>query len=156
STESIVSLRESVPGDACALVGRGSIVAAGDADEDAALRESVRLLGECGEEVSHLDADEVNEMLGSSGFFGGLFDPSGATIDPVRLVRYLVSASGADVWTNREVQRIEIEGARQWAVASDERFGGHCLVLALNAYLPLLVPELSRFVRPVRAQMLAS
>ena len=153
---SIDSLRASVPAEVCALEGSGSVVAAGDADEDAALRESERLLRACGERVRYLEVDEVNRKLDSRGFRGGLFDPAGATVDPVRLVRHLVAASGADVWTHRAVSRIDDDGPRQWAVSEHDRFGGHRVVLALNAYLPQLVPELAQFVRPVRAQMFAA
>ncbi len=83
--------------------------------------------------------------------------PEGGAIDPVRLVRALARAAGADVLEGWPVARVEesAAGVRLVGVDGGVVETGRALI-AVNAYLPMLVPALADLVRPVRAQMLAT
>lgn len=134
----------------------GSLTVAGSREEDARLQGSVSRMRADGFPVAYISPTEVNQRLMSQGFGGGLFVSSGAMLQPVGLVRHIAERSGAQVLEQHRVLelcpsrgRIVVETGRRRIIASQ-------VVLALNAYLPLLLPELSRFVRPVRAQMLCT
>jgi gamma-glutamylputrescine oxidase len=135
----------------------GHWTAAGTPDEAERLRASVALLREEGAEARYLDADEANRRIGSAGFAGALAMDVGGALVPARLVRLLAATSGADLLEGWPVASVENgpEGVRL-AGPDGEVLHAAQAVLALNAYLPRLLPELGRFVRPVRAQMLAT
>jgi glycine/D-amino acid oxidase-like deaminating enzyme len=134
----------------------GSLTVAGDAAEDERLRTAAELLQRDGGEVEYLSADETNGRLGSTGFRGALHVASGAMMHPVRVVRTLAAQSGARIVEGCTVRSVDPEGEGVRIEASAGVLVAERAVLALNAYLPTLVPALARFVRPVRAQMLAT
>ncbi|MEM8599964.1 MAG: FAD-binding oxidoreductase, partial [Bacteroidota bacterium] len=74
----------------------------------------------------------------------------------VRLVRVLASESSAALVTHTPVEALEAEGGSTLVHTTRGTMRAERVVLALNAYAPLLVPDLAPFVRPVRAQMLAT
>jgi glycine/D-amino acid oxidase-like deaminating enzyme len=134
----------------------GSMTAAGSEEEDERLRASVSALRSAGAPVIHLDADETNDRLQASGFHGGLLVTTGATVDPLRLVRHIAARSDADVYSQHPVRRVRW---REQAVHLDtptRSFRGDRVVLAVGASLPTLLPLAAAYVRPVRAQMLAT
>ena len=154
--ESIERLISNVPATQVALERRGSFLAAGDAVEAAELKESEALLREKGERVEYWSDDLLASRLHGSGFHGGLFDPTGAEVDPVRLVRYLAASSGAALHTLHDVTAIESGENRHRIETSRGAFSTPILVLATNAFLPQLLPQTASLVRPVRAQMFAA
>ncbi|HLA64937.1 MAG TPA: FAD-binding oxidoreductase, partial [Rhodothermales bacterium] len=105
----------------------------------------------------YLSGAAMEEATGGVGFFGALEMDVGGMMHPARLVRLLAALSGADVLEHRPVEGIEAgpEGVRLH-LADGPPLDAAQAVLALNAYLPRLLPELGDWVRPVRAQMLAT
>jgi len=135
----------------------GSVIAAGDLNEAERLRQSHALLAEDGVETRFLEAEAAHERIGALGFPAALLVPEGGTIDPARLVRALAAESGAEVVERCRVEAVEAEGGRvRLAVAEGGEVVADRVLVAANAYLPRLLPDLSRIVRPVRAQMLAT
>ena len=139
------------------FVWTGSVLAgAADAEADR-LRASKALLAEDGVATEWWGQDVIDDELGGLGFPGALFVPEGGAIDPARLVRALARLSGAEVVENWRVAHVEPDGGR---VRLGAEGGGEAVadrvLVATNAYLPQLLPELSAVVRPVRAQMLAT
>lgn len=149
-------LAEAVAGADAGLTPSGSFSVAGDEAEDARLRRAAGLLRERGVAVTYLPSEETDARLGSVGFFGALHVESGAMLHPVRTVRALAERSGARVVEGRTVERVESSDSGVRIVTDGGTLDAGHAVLALNAYLPQLVPALARFVRPVRAQMLAT
>ena len=143
-------------GTAFGWQSEGSITAAGDADEAQRLRASLSHLRTAGAPAVYLDATETNRRLDASGFHGGLYVTTGAVVNPLELVRHLVSESDIDVHTQHPVRRVRWGGTAAVLDTPDRRFRTHQAVFAVGPSLPELVPETRDFVRPVRAQMLAT
>jgi glycine/D-amino acid oxidase-like deaminating enzyme len=150
-------LAAEVPGATVGWASHGSLTAAGDREEAERLRDSVARLRAAGAPVVYLNADKTHRRIRATGLYGGLYVTTGAVLDPLRLVRYLADASGADLHTHLPVTRLHwnCEGG-VLLDTPDLRFWGERVVLAVGAALPRLVPGLSDVVRPVRAQMLAT
>lgn len=149
-------LVEALGGAEVEMVPSGSLTAAGDEAEDARLRRAADLLRADGVEAEYLPPNEANREIGSAGFFGALRVAGGAALHPVRTVRALAKQSGARVVEHCAVQSAEPSGDGVRLVTSGGTLEAGRVVLALNAYLPRLVPLLAEHVRPVRAQMLAT
>ncbi|MEP0548235.1 MAG: FAD-binding oxidoreductase [Rhodothermales bacterium] len=149
-------LVDAVAGAGVGLAASGSFSVAGDEMEDDRLRRAADLLRARGVAVHYLSSEETNARLGSVGFFGALHVESGAMLHPVRTVRTLAERSGAQVVEGCSVERIESVDSGVRVVTDGGTLDAGHAVLALNAYLPQFVPDLARFVRPIRAQMLAT
>lgn len=135
---------------------QGSLTVAGDGEEDARLRQAVPRMRSAGIPVVYLDAPETNRRLNATGFQGSLYVTTGAVVNPLRLVHQLLAQSEADVFTYHPVQSLHRAGGGVDLVTPDVHVRADRVALTLNAYLPSLVPSTRRFVRPVRAQMLAT
>jgi glycine/D-amino acid oxidase-like deaminating enzyme len=134
----------------------GSLTAAGSADEAERLRASLSHLRTAGAPAVYLDPEETNDRLGGDHFHGGLFVTTGAVVNPLRLVRHIAARSEADVRTQHPVERIHWTDPGVLLDTPERRFRANRVVLALGPSLPNLVPAAASFVRPVRAQMLAT
>lgn len=154
TAKSISDLIEAVPAAVVGLETKGSLLAAGDETEDEDLRKSTELLRTTGTAVQYWKADELNERLSSARFHGGLYDPTAGEVDPVRLVRYLIGSSITPVYELHEVDAIESDPSGHRVETPRGAFTARTLILATNAYLPKLLPETSKYIRPIRAQML--
>ncbi|MBT8399870.1 MAG: FAD-binding oxidoreductase [Rhodothermia bacterium] len=144
-------------GEDIAISGCGSSTAAGTDEEADRLMASAQLLHEDGFDAEYLDSRDINKLLGSVGYRGGLHVPSGAVADPVRLVRAVLRHSGAEVLEKTAVKSVSGGNGNTVDLATTRglvRAGS--VVIAINAYLPLLEPEMIELVRPVRAQMLST
>ncbi len=138
------------------LEASGSLTAAGSPEEAERLRESVSFMRADGAPVAFIPPDETNRRLSSRGFFGALYVPSGAMVDPVALVRRLADESAAAVFEGVAVEETGLSGGDVVLQTPGRTFRARQAVFCLNAYLPRLFPSLERYVRPVRAQMLAT
>jgi glycine/D-amino acid oxidase-like deaminating enzyme len=134
----------------------GSFTVAGSPDEADRLCASVEALRARGEPVEWLEADRLHARIAARGFFGGMFVPAGGTIDSLRLVWTIAAESGAELREHRPV--MDLDGAgdriRLETMAGDIEAGQ--AIFALNAYGPILFPWMAEYVRPVRAQMMAT
>lgn len=143
--------------EAFQLEASGSLTVAGTEEEDRRLRGCVSRMRADGAPVAYIPPAETNRRLVSRSFFGSLYVPSGAVLHPARLVRHIAEASGAEVLEHHPVREILVgPGGKPVLETPARRVMAGQVVLALNAYLPRLVPALSPFVRPVRAQMFAT
>ena len=134
----------------------GSLTVAGSEEEDDRLRRCVSRMRADGFPAAYIPAAETNRRLMGRGFQGSLYVASGAMLNPVRLVNHIVEKSGVSVLAHHPV--IEINGDAEGVVLETprRRIRARRVILALNAYLPQLLPNLSPYVQPVRAQMLAT
>ena len=149
-------IESELQGQAFDLIARGSLLVAGTEEQDARLQATVPPLRTIGAPVVYLSAKETNRRLGAEGFRGSLFVTSGAMVNPMRLVQHIASASRAHVLEYHPVQAVVPDGDHYRLETGGRRLEAGQVVLALGAYLPQLVPELEPYVRPVRAQMLAT
>lgn len=149
-------LLEAIPPERYGFEASGSLTLAATPEEDDRLRRSANLLREAGLPGSYLPTREVARRTFSKGFYGGLLVPSGGMLNPVRLVRALAEASGAAILEQHPVLHIAPRSSGFLLETPRRRVRTAALVLAANAYAPQLVPALAAYVRPVRAQMLAT
>ncbi|NNF57119.1 MAG: FAD-binding oxidoreductase [Rhodothermaceae bacterium] len=154
--ETVQLIRETLDGAAFDLALTGSLIAAGSPEEAERLRRSAELLAEDGAEAVYHDAGDVNRRIHAQGFHGALFVPEGGTMHPVKLVRHLLALSGATALEGARVTAMEPVNRGMRLVSERGIVEAGMVVLTLGAYLPQLVPEAAQFVRPVRAQMLAT
>ena len=138
------------------LDARGSLTVAADPEEDERLRSAAELLQHDGVAAMYRPSDATNEHLGSRGFLGSLEVGSGASLHPVRVVRALAAKSGATITEGAAVRELEPSGDGVRVETERVAVEAGRVVLAMNAFLPQLVPALGEIVRPVRAQMLAT
>lgn len=130
----------------------GSVIAAGSEAEAATLRrQAVALSG-----VEWMESDPLHRRIGGRRFAGGLFVAEGGVLDSAKLVRHLAALSGATVLERSRVLRLGTEAGGVVLEGRGGKFRAARVALCLNAYLPQLVPEMAMWVRPVRAQMLAT
>lgn len=149
-------LASELRGSAFSWDSQGSLTVAGDRQEEERLRASVSHLRAAGAPVVYLSSDRTNARLHSTGLYGGLFFTTGGVVNPLKLVRHLADESGADVYTHLPVEEIEWGQRDVILHTPDPRFSAGSVALCVGAHLPRLVPKMSRYVRPVRAQMLAT
>jgi glycine/D-amino acid oxidase-like deaminating enzyme len=113
-----------------------------------ASRASARELGL--EHLRLLDRDEVRGEIHSPRYEGGLFDPSGAILDPVKLTEGLLREAerrGVKVYERTGVSALEGRGATVVARTPHGDVIGRRAVLATNAYAHHLLPGLRfRFI----------
>ncbi|GAB5534687.1 MAG: FAD-binding oxidoreductase [Rubricoccaceae bacterium] len=139
------------------LETKGSVIAAGTAEEADRLRRSQQLLAEDGVESRWIEPAEVEARTGLRGMHGALVVPDGGAIHPVQLVRQLVAESGALVREGIAVRDIESAGdGVQIGIRAGGSLVANQVLLAPGPRLPKLVPALADAVRPIRAQMLAT
>jgi len=134
----------------------GSLTVARTTDQDERLQNCVPALRTAGAPVVHLDSNQTNTRLHSEHYQGSLLHTSGATVNPLRLVRHLAVQSGAEVFTQHPVEGLSPTGGGVTVETRPRRLEAGQVVLAVGPSLPALVPALSDYVRPVRAQMLAT
>ncbi len=140
----------------CDYARDGSFVLAIDAEEEDLLRRSYPLLLEDGFACEYKESSEISKILGTAGFFGGLFNPLDGCVDPVGLTRgaaAVVRAGGGRIFERSGVRRIR-EGAGHWTLETEKGTAtAPLLFLAVNAWTPILLPQLR--LQPVRGQCLA-
>lgn len=134
----------------------GSLTVAGDEEEDDRLRRALPYMRAAGIPGVYLGPPETRKRLHSQGFRGSLYVTSGAAIDPLRLVRTLAAQSNADVLTHHRVTGMKDSGSGVQIDTPRISICAEQAVLAAGAYAPQIVPALQTYVRPVRAQMLAT
>ncbi len=143
-------------GSAAQLESSGSLVVAGSETEDRRLQEAVGMMRSDGAPVMYFSEEETNRRISGRGFLGSLYTPSGAVMNPVSLVSTLAGHSGADILENHPVQQVASHPDGAIIETPVRRIRADRVIVAVNAWLPTLFPSLGRYVRPVRAQMLAT
>ncbi|NBB85094.1 MAG: FAD-dependent oxidoreductase [Bacteroidetes bacterium] len=134
----------------------GSLIVAGTAAEDERLQRSVTPLRADGVPVAYVPPQEVSSRAQAGGFFGALNVPSGATCDPLKLVRHIIAQSGATVCPQHRVIDVMPQNGMVHLITPHRTVvAGQMLVTTNAAPVPGLVrPEGA--IRPKRAQMLAT
>ncbi|MDG0990066.1 MAG: FAD-binding oxidoreductase [Yoonia sp.] len=99
-----------------------------------------------GEPVDLIGRDEVENLIGSKAFYGGLLDHRAGTINPMGYCRGLARAAlgaGADISTGVRVTKLDKDGDL-WRVTTDQgQITAKNVVLGTNAYTDDLWPGLS-------------
>lgn len=102
---------------------------------------------------------DIAAITGTARYPGGLFDPKGGQLNPLKYVIGLASAAeraGARIFHDTPVLSAEGKG-RRWSLATPQ--GSVCaraVLFATNGYSGSLVPGLARSVLPVYSAIIAS
>ncbi|HEY0836948.1 MAG TPA: FAD-binding oxidoreductase [Azospirillum sp.] len=108
--------------------------------------------------LKRLDRDGVAAMVGSPCYVGGLFDEGSGHLHPLNYALGLADAcvaAGVRVFEDSRVVALDT-GARPAAATARGRVQARFLVLAGNAYLGGLVPEMAGMIMPVATQIIAT
>jgi hypothetical protein len=134
----------------------GSMTVAGTEDEDDRLQAAVSPLRSIGAPVVYLSPEETERRIDAENFWGSLFVTSGAMVDPLRLVQHVTEASRAQVFEYQPARAVTSAGDHYRIETEGRCIEAGQVAYTLNAHLPQLVPACASYVRPVRAQMLAT
>lgn len=122
-------------------------------------QDRVRQWSALGRPVQRLDAAEVTALTGVSGWRGGWIDRSGGVVNPVGYARGLARAAaqaGARVYEETPVTALIRKGAQWCATTAAGQILARKVVLATNAYVGKLWPDLARNFFPLRVFQIAT
>lgn len=144
--------------DECEHKRSGSHLVAASEKEMQDINESATLLQKDGFSCKLISESEINEILSSKHFHGAAFNASDGEVNPFKLANALVGkahANGTKIFEQTSVKHITEKNGfsiktNHATVHSDY------VVLATNAYTPLIHPGLNGMIEPVRGQMLAT
>ena len=142
----------------CEYAQHGSLQLASTPEEETELIESADLLLADGFEAELLYGAELGEPYLSAGFSTGIVLPEDGEIHPVQFVRAIAKMchqNGVDIYTNSAIQALNTDNGVTLSTANGT-LRSEMAILCTNAYLPLLLPEYSNVVHPVRGQMLCT
>jgi len=131
----------------CEVTRTGTIHAAHGPTGFIDLQERHKEWQRLGEPVDLLGKDEVEDMIGTNHFHGGLLDHRCGTINPMGYCRGLARAArgaGAMISTGMRVTRLHREN-NMWRVETDQgSITAKAVVLGTNAYTDELWPNLNK------------
>ena len=112
-----------------------------------------------GEPVDLLTKAEVEEMIGSDHFHGGLVDHRCGTINPMGYCRGLARvalANGAEINTGVRATRLQRDGAKWKVETTKGTITAKAVILGTNAYTDDLWPDLKRIFTMIHYFQLAT
>jgi gamma-glutamylputrescine oxidase len=117
------------------------------------LIETVDLLVQDGFKARFINTEAIDGLRGRDKFFGGFYNPIDGRLDPFAFVNGL--ADGIDIMTGIEVTSIERKDDVTSVRTSAMELKAEMVILATNAYTPLIDNYFKELIFPVRGQMLA-
>jgi gamma-glutamylputrescine oxidase len=147
----------------CELERSGGLTLASSAEEWNELQTSGAAMQRAGAPVTVLSRPEIADHLllpVPDTILGGIFNPETVLVNPVRLNNGIVRAAerlGARLYPFTNMLSLTDEGRDRIVVETDRgEISAGYVVLATNAWSPLLVGFLTGRIVPVRGQMLAT
>ena len=138
------------------LQTKGSLIAAGSEQESQKLQRSAELLNQAGYLVEFWNEEKVAKEINGAQFHGALYVPSGGSMNPIKLLSEISGTSGALILEQHPVTNISSRNDSCVLRTPRREIHANRVFLALNAYLPELLPETAPHLHPVRAQMCAT
>ncbi|NPD68675.1 FAD-binding oxidoreductase (plasmid) [Lichenicola cladoniae] len=144
---------------ACAPEQNGCLQPAPTEAALASVEAQVRAMAPLGVNWQVLDANETFQRTGIPGYVGSMLLPTGGQLNPLAYTRGLASAvrgAGGTLLAGRVVALARQSGAWHLDLANGAELVAGNVVLATNALLEGLVPEVSRSLVPVHAYQVAT
>ena len=142
------------------LESKGSFSLAGSEGEFTELKESAALMKNLGINVDVLEEQEIKARLGANHFVGGIKYTGDATVNPISLLHHmknkLLIPQGIEIFENHEVFEIQNHGDKRIVKTNLKNFESDIVVLATNAYLPLINNYFADKIYPTRGQILVT
>ncbi|MGH9921653.1 MAG: NAD(P)/FAD-dependent oxidoreductase, partial [Nitrososphaerales archaeon] len=145
--------------DECDHARSGSYLVATSDKEMQDLHQSVNLLKKDGFNYKFLSEGEINAVLSSNNPSGAAYNAMDGEVNPVKLVEALVRRakdSGTRVFEKTTVKRITPQKGGFRIMTDHATVNSDFVVLATNAYTPMLHTYFKDKIMPVRGQMLAT
>lgn len=109
-------------------------------------------------ELQWKSADDIEAMITSSAYYGGCYDPNGGHIHPLNYTLGLARAAvdkGVIFHENSAVTSIK-EHAKPYVLTAQGRLNCEYIVVAANAYIDTLLPQLAKYILPVGTYICAT
>ena len=138
-------------GNSFSYTQSGSYLLASSLEELQELEESAELMREDGFDVEYMKEDPLDR-----GFYGCISNRSDAGVNPVLMVKALAEVSSFPIYENEQVYKIENSADGTILHTQNRLIQAQKILLATNAYLPLLLPEFRNLIQPVRGQIIVT
>lgn len=112
-----------------------------------------------GREVAILPAEETARAVGTAGYHGALFDPTGGQLNPLAYARGLAraaTAAGVDLFAGSPVEAIEPDGTGWRARTARGSVRAGRILLTTNALVRALRPDVFGAIIPVEVHQVAT
>jgi glycine/D-amino acid oxidase-like deaminating enzyme len=123
------------------------------------IRQAGAALRKSGVDAQDLDAEAVLGRVGTGRYPGGLYDPRGASVHPLDLVREMARVAqeaGVRIFTNSPATELRRERGLWRVVTPDGSLLAKKLVVVTNAYTDGLIPGLAQSLLPVNSFQIAT
>lgn len=123
------------------------------------LEQRAREWRELGIAMEVLSAADAHRLTGSTAYAGGVLNPKGGSLHPLKLVRGLAKAAiaqGARIFRDSRVLKIEQAQGRSGLVTAKGRIWARRVLISTDGYTDGLFPALERSVLPVSTFQIAS
>ncbi|HYE98038.1 MAG TPA: FAD-dependent oxidoreductase [Planctomycetota bacterium] len=143
----------------CGYAPSGSLLLALSENEADQLGRSAKMMSQDGFRSELLDDTDVARRFPGGGFKAGLFLPDDGEVDPVRLVRGIADAAerrGARIFEGTAATGLETRPDGVTVASAEGRLDATMLLLATNAWTPLVHPFFEAAIVGMRGQMLAT
>ncbi|WP_319411342.1 FAD-binding oxidoreductase [uncultured Cohaesibacter sp.] len=110
------------------------------------------------EQIRYVDKGEVEQMVGTKAYYGGMVDMFAAHLHPLNYALGLgqaVRKAGAEIFENSEVRSID-KGETVTVKSDQGQVKAKYLILACNGYIENLVPKVASRVMPMNNYVLAT
>lgn len=137
----------------------GSYLVATSKREMQDIVESVDLLRKDGFNYKLINESEINTLLACKSFHGAAFNARDGEVNPVKLVGALISKAkdnGAQIFEKTAAKKIRIQKDGFSIKTNHGTVNSDFVVMATNAYTPMLLSYFKRKIVPVRGQVLAT
>jgi hypothetical protein len=136
---------------------QGSFSLASEESEYLELKKSAEIMKMAGINVDVLDRDEIKQRLNAEEFIGGIKYLDDASIDPISLLDLIRShLKKTKLFMGEEVFEVKHSSESVRVKTQRHEFVCESVVLALNAYAPLLHNYFQNIIVPTRGQILTT
>lgn len=138
-------------GNAFSYIQSGSYLLASSLEELAELEQSATLMKEDDFQVEYMKEDPLER-----GFYGAIFNPHDAGVNPYQLVQALLETSDVAVFQSEPVHKIQSSKDTCLVHTQNRVISCSKVLLTTNVYLPHLFPELRSLIQAVRGQVIVT
>lgn len=134
----------------------GSCTVAPSSEHWKTYQSTAQTMKNAGIDVHEVNAREMESDYGVTGFEGGIQFNGDGYIHPIKLLQRLRGKLKCDVHENTEVFSFAEKAGLQQLRTNQGVFESAKVVLTLNAYLPLVMKDFEKLIKPGRGQILVT
>ncbi len=138
------------------FVQNGTFSLASDDQEMGELKQTAQLMSSFDIPVEVVNQSDIEKRLEAKNFVGGIKYESDAEVHPVKLTKKMIEAAGAEVFEYHEVDDFVEDSTGVTILTNKAKFKAEMMVLATNAYLPLLSKYFEDKIFATKGQILVT